>query len=93
MSAAAATRSGARPRILASDSRTEGPEIANTPTAPTHWPSCMIGTPPCTGKTGMPSIDSRPPEIRSSQVLVERRDTAEVRPLPIAISAFAPTRA
>src|SRR5258706_9906584 len=49
----------------------------------------MIGTPPCTGSTGMPSRAVRPAAMRSSQFLVVRRDTDAVRPFSIAIWAFA----
>ena len=41
---------------------------------PTHSPCAMIGRPPCTGNTGIFSMDSRPPAMRSSQTLVERRE-------------------
>ena len=47
--------------------------------APMQEPSTTIGNPPCTGSTGILSIDRRPPETRSSHDLLERRVVAAVR--------------
>src|SRR3972149_11078608 len=48
----------------------------------------MIGSPPCTGSTGILSMTIRPPTMRSSQFLVERRDTAALRPFSTATWAL-----
>src|SRR5438105_256324 len=61
--------------------------IPETPTAPTHSPCTTMGTPPCTGSTGMLSSTSRPAAMRSSLALVERRDTAALRAFSAAICA------
>ena len=41
------------------------------PMPPMQLPSTLIGSPPCTGSTGILSIDIRPPATRSSHVLLE----------------------
>ena len=46
---------------------------------PTQVASTLIGSPPCTGSTGILSIDVRPPATRSSHILLGMRVVAAVR--------------
>jgi len=48
---------------------------------------CMIGTPPCTRQHRHLQQRTRPAAILSSLTLVERRETAALRPFSVAICA------
>ena len=88
-SGGSSARAGIAKRTDLTEAQRAALDAPLTPTAPTIWPSIVIGTPPCRGvKSFSATIDVRPLPTTSSKNFVGFLNSAAVRAFPMEM--FAP---